>query len=250
MAAAPDARPSARRRTDGGMRVAAVQSCYLPWKGFFDLIHDVDRFIFLDDLQYTDRNWRNRNRVKLSDGRTPWLTVPVHASQSMRISEVQIDYEAPWVRKHLETLRHAYSDTPYFERYFGPLRDVLESKPTYLSQLNQALTRLVAGWLDITTELRNATEFAADGARQDRMIDLTRRAGGSTYLSGPSARDYLFEDAFADRGVGLEFKQYGPYPEYPQGPGRFVHEVTVLDLLFRQGDRSPEYIWPGRNSEA
>ena len=59
-----------------GKRVAIVQSCYIPWKGYFDLINGVDEFILLDDVQYSRANWRNRNRIKTPDG-TAWLTIPV-----------------------------------------------------------------------------------------------------------------------------------------------------------------------------
>ena len=42
------------------MKAAIIQSNYLPWKGYFDIINEVDIFVFLEDVQYTTRDWRNR----------------------------------------------------------------------------------------------------------------------------------------------------------------------------------------------
>ena len=68
-------------------RVAIVQSNYVPWRGYFDLISSVDEFILLDDVQYTKQDWRNRNRINTENG-VVWLTIPVHGADSSMLSEV------------------------------------------------------------------------------------------------------------------------------------------------------------------
>src|SRR4051812_8539945 len=105
--------------------VAIIQPNYIPWKGYFDIIHDVDKFIFLDDVQYTVRDWRNRNKIKLADGTTSWLSVPTRGGRNQRICDVAIDNTQDWKRKHQEAIRHSYGKTPFFGKYFPGLCEAL-----------------------------------------------------------------------------------------------------------------------------
>lgn len=85
-------------------KVAIVQSNYIPWRGYFDLIAFVDEFIIYDDMQYTKRDWRNRNRIKTSQG-LQWITVPVQVKGRFhqKIRETLIDgpsiLDDPGIRK-------------------------------------------------------------------------------------------------------------------------------------------------------
>ncbi|WP_338864185.1 WbqC family protein [Myxococcus stipitatus] len=230
-----------------GHTVAVLQSNYLPWKGYFDIIHDVDTFIFYDDVQYTHKDWRNRNRVKTPKG-AAWLAVPMGPdSRQRRICDALIDGDA-WARKHWETLCLHYERTPYFERHAPLLREVyLERTWTHLSELNQYLVRRIAQeHLGIQTRFRDSREWSLTGAKQERLLDLLRQAGATRYVSGPAARDYLHQEAFDAAGIELIYKDYAGYPEYPQVHPPFEHAVTVLDVLFHLGPDAPNAIWGWR----
>src|SRR5579875_99675 len=95
--------------------VAIIQSSYIPWKGYFDIINDVDEFIFLDDVQYTVRDWRTRNRIKTANG-SMWLTVPAGSNRNRLICDVTIE-DSSWQKRHWQTIRHNYSRAPYFREY-------------------------------------------------------------------------------------------------------------------------------------
>jgi hypothetical protein len=232
------------------VKVAILQSNYLPWKGYFDIIHDVDTFIFLDDVQYTHRDWRNRNRVKTPQGLV-WLTVPVGSSTDRRICDVRIE-EASWARKHWETLRHVYGRAPHFERYEPLLREVyLERKWTHLSELNQHLVRRISEeCLGLSTRFRDSREWTITGVKQERILQLLREAGATHYVSGPAARSYLRQEDFDAAGITLTYKDYGGYPEYPQAHPPFEHAVSIVDLLMSTGPEAPRYIWGWRESAA
>lgn len=227
--------------------VAAVQSNYLPWKGYFDLIHDVDLFVFYDDNQYTPRDWRNRNRIKTANG-TIWISVPVGDDRNRLIHDVAIPDPA-WQAKHRQQLQQSYGKCPHFSRYQGWLDHVfLETRWENLSVLNQALIRHVAAeFLGIGTMFADSRSFNAQGQKLDKMVDLVRRTGASGYLSGPAAKDYIVPERFAEAGIALHWKDYSGYPEYPQRHPPYEHGVSVLDLLFNTGSDAPWYIWGWRD---
>jgi hypothetical protein len=227
-------------------RVAILQSNYLPWKGYFDIIHDVDLFIFYDDNQYTTRDWRNRNRFKTAGG-TQWLSVPVGADRNRLIHDVDIP-DATWQQKHYQSLRQHYGKTPHFERYRGWLEQVyLGQRWTNLSAMNQSLIcHISRELLGLRTEFADSRSWQLNGLKLDRLLDLVKQSGATHYLSGPAARDYIEPDRFAQAGITLEWKDYAGYPEYPQRFPPFEHGVSILDLLFNTGPEAPHYIWGWR----
>jgi hypothetical protein len=224
-------------------RVAIIQPNYIPWKGYFDIIHCVDAFIFLDDVQYTTRDWRNRNKIKLRDGSTSWLSIPVSGGRNQRICDVEIDNTQGWARKHSEALRHSYGKSPFFERYFPRFSELLLAEHKYLADLDIALTKEICGWLGISIETHRSSALLGEGAKDERLIDLTQKVGGTLYLSGPAARDYIQPERFAEARIELAYHDYSGYPEYAQIAPPFDHFVTVLDLLFSVGDAAPDHIW-------
>lgn len=230
-------------------RVAVLQSNYIPWKGYFDIIHDVDLFIFYDDVQFTKNDWRNRNKIKVPGG-TAWLTVPVGQNLDRLICEVTIE-DRQWQVKHFKTLCQYYGKAPHFSRYREYFEHVYLGHPwRSLSELNQTLIREISSnFLGISTQFKDSREFVAEGQKLERLIDLLGKCGAEHYLSGPAARNYIEPEAFARRGIELVYKDYSGYPEYPQFHPPFDHYVTILDLLFHTGPDAPWYIWGWRKEK-
>lgn len=227
----------------GPRRVAIVQSCYIPWKGFFDLIAGVDRFLLYDDAEYSKNSWRNRNRIKTANG-TQWLTIPVAYSgrSRQRIDEVVVA-DAGWRERHWKSLRQSYARTPFFDEYAPALeRLYLDGGEERLSEINRAFIEHVCGLLGIGTELGWTSDLDVEGSGSERVLALCRAAGADVYVSGPSARAYLDVDAFAAAGIEVRWVDYSGYPEYPQPHPPFEHEVTVLDLLFCTGPEAPRHL--------
>lgn len=231
-------------------RVAIIQPSYIPWRGFFDVIQSVDEFIFLDDVQYTVRDWRNRNRIRLRQGGATWLTIPVLGGRDQRIADVQVDDSQGWRRKHLESLRHNYGKTPFFERFFPALSEQLLAAGTSLSEIDIRLTELVCDWLECRRPFHRSSELSPQGSKDDRLIDLVRKIGGTYYLSGPAAQAYIQPEKFESAGIALAWADYGGYPEYEQIATPFDPFVSVLDLLFAVGPEAPAYIWGTRRQRS
>jgi hypothetical protein len=223
--------------------VAIVQSSYIPWKGYFDLIRAADEFILLDDVQFTKRDWRSRNRIKTKDGLC-WLTIPVHTKgrYQQRIMDTTISDPA-WSERHWQTIQGAYARTPFFETYAPQLKSVYEHPPSdRLSDVNRSLIETVCQMLEITTPIRWSSEYHPGEGRNERLIDLCVKSGATDYLSGPSARGYVDEGAFASAGVTVHFADYSGYREYPQPYPPFEHAVSAVDLLFCAGPGARDYL--------
>jgi hypothetical protein len=221
--------------------VAIVQSNYLPWKGYFDLIAAVDEFILYDDMQFTVRDWRNRNRIKTPRG-VEWITVPVGADRGRRIRDVVLTV-GQWQEKHWKTLEGNYRRAPCFAEIAGLLEPVYRQRRySHLSALNRELIETVCGYLRIPTTIKNSWDYRLAEGKSERLADLCEQAGATKYVSGPAARGYLDEKVFAERGIVLAWFDYENYPEYPQLWGEFEHGVTILDLLFNCGGNSAQFM--------
>lgn len=223
-------------------KVAIVQSNYIPWKGYFDLIASVDEFILYDDMQYTRRDWRNRNQIKTPQG-VQWLTVPVlvKGRYHQKIRDTQID-GTDWAATHWKTLVSNYRSAPHFNEVASWLEPLYRVRHTHLSALNRSLIEAICGYLGIGTTIRSSWEYTLIAGQSDRLADLCVQAGATEYVSGPAAREYLEAPAFTGRAIKLTWFDYSGYAEYPQLWGAFVHGVTILDLLFNCGREGSRYM--------
>ena len=215
-----------------------IQSNYLPWRGYFDFIDDVDLFVIYDDVQYTRKDWRNRNKIKTNKG-TQWLTVPVHYSLSnpALIMHAEISYDEAWQRKHVGNILQWYKSAPYFNHYSDELFNQINGHNLTISELNISLIRWVMKILKISTPIIHSSEITSTGDRNERIIDILKQLNCSTYLLGPAAKDYVNEDAYRKENIELHYKTYD-YLSYPQLQGDFNGAVSIIDLLFNCGPES------------
>jgi hypothetical protein len=225
------------------MRIAIIQSSYVPWKGFFDLIGRCDEYVIYDGVQYAKGHWHNRNRIKTANG-VQWLTIPVITKGRFEqpINDVQI--EKSWADKHWRTLELSYKRTAFFDLYAPTVKSWYEradSQPR-LTDVNEIFLRGIAGLLGLKTRIVRDAAYPADGTKTERLLAIARAAGADCYLSGPSAREYFDESVFTAAGITPEWMSYQGYPEYPQLHGSFEHAVTALDLLFNTGPDAPRYL--------
>jgi hypothetical protein len=224
-------------------RLAIVQSSYVPWKGYFDLINSVDEFVLFDDAQYTRRDWRNRNRIKTREG-PAWITIPVNVKGrfSSRIRDMVVS-DPRWAERHWKTIRANYARARCFESYAEQLeRLFVDCRESSLSAINRYWLEALCGMLGIRTKLSWSSDYVLVEGKTERLVSICQQAGASLYLSGPSARGYLEPDVFAAAGIELVYYDYSGYPEYAQLFAPFDHHVSVLDLLLNEGDESPRYM--------
>ena len=225
-----------------GKKIAILQSNYIPWKGYFDLINQVDEFILFDDVQYTKNDWRNRNILKTRHG-LQWLTIPVLQKKlAQSIKETKIA-DMRWAKKHWKSITASYAKTPYFQAYKEFFEDLyLNTAEHYLSIVNYRFLAALCSILNIKPLISYSTDYNLVAGKTERIVDLCNQSGANEYVSGPAARNYLDENLFRQENIKLSYINYSGYPEYPQMFGAFEHGVSILDLVFNEGPNAHKYM--------
>lgn len=224
-------------------KIAISQSNYIPWKGYFDMIAAVDEFILYDDMQYTRRDWRNRNKIKTPQG-VKWLTVPVlvKGKYYQKIRETEIN-GTDWAQSHWNNIIENYRNSPCFNEisiWLEPL--YLNNTYINLSHLNRVFIQAVCDYLEINTIISNSWDYQLVDGKSERLANLCLQAGGGEYISGPAAKAYIESAFFLEQGIKLSWFDYTGYLDYSQLWGSFTHEVSILDLLFNCGKSAPKYM--------
>jgi hypothetical protein len=229
------------------MRLAIIQSAYVPWKGFFDLIGRCDAYVVFDSAQYVKRHWHNRNIIKTASG-PQWLTIPVVTKGRFDQPIHDVEIEKPWADKHWRALESAYGKAPCFDAVAPQVRGLYDAadRATTLSLVNAIFLTGICEMLGITTRISDDRQYPADGRKTERLVAIAKQAGATAYLSGPSARDYLEESQFAAAGIAVEWMAYEGYPRYPQLHGGFDDHVSILDVLFHTGPDAPRHVFTFR----
>jgi hypothetical protein len=225
-----------------GKRIAILQSNYIPWKGYFDLINSVDEFILYDTAQFTKNDWRNRNKIKSSGG-LRWLSIPVRHRFGQLIQDTVIS-DRNWGRTHWRSLSQAYAKAPCFKMFEAVFEELYnkcgaESK---LSNVNFQFIKEICAILGIKTNITWSRDYRLVDGQTERLVDLCRQLGASEYLSGPAARNYIEPELFSRANIKLAYMDYSGYLEYPQLYPPFEHNVSVLDLIFNTGPKARMYM--------
>jgi hypothetical protein len=229
------------------MKYSAHQPQYIPWLGFFDKIDKSDCFVYLDDVQYKHREFQNRNQIRTKDG-LMWLTVPVLYHQGEKVRDVRIDNAQDWRSDHLKSLRAWYGKAGFFKKYFSFFEGVYKKDWAKLIDINVAVIEFVLKELKVEKKMYFETGLAAGGEKTERIISIGKKLKAQVYLSGAGAKEYLEEGRFAEEGIKLEYQDFS-HPVYKQQfmktEGDFVSRLSILDLLFNEGERSVEILRRG-----
>jgi hypothetical protein len=217
-------------------KLAILQSNYIPWKGYFDLIASVDEFIIYDEMQYTKNDWRNRNRIITKKG-VEWLTIPVRVeSLNQKINKTLI-FDKKWAKKHISTLQTNYAKAKCFKEVEDFIFNLYieAEKSNNLSEINLVFIKGICDFLSIETKISRCTDYRLVEGKTERLISLCHQTQANEYFSGPSAREYIEEKLFAENKIKVSWMEYSGYKVYGQLRQPFEHRVSILDLIFNEG---------------
>jgi hypothetical protein len=213
--------------------VGIHQPNYAPWLGYFAKMSAVEHFIFLDDCQMPiGRSYVSRVQVRGSAG-AEWMSVPAVRAAGEPIQAVRFA-DASWPKKHLRKLEVNYGRCPFYRPVMDRIRPVYDDPGERLAAFNIRLIRALAEYLGLSPRFHLASELSVAGESTDRLIELVRRVGGTTYVSGLGGTSYQDPGAFQAYGLTLDVRSYQLRP-YPQLQGEFVGGLSVLDALFHLG---------------
>jgi hypothetical protein len=223
------------------MTVSILQSNYIPWKGYFDIIARSDIFVIYDEVQFTKNDWRNRNLIVTPQG-IKWITIPVkQVSLNQKISETQVSNEN-WNKKHKNTLIANYAKSPKFKEISELIFPLYNSSSKFLSEINTSFILAICEYLNIRTEIVNSKILNLTGDRNERLVDACRKLNATKYISGPGAKCYLNHELFENNGISVDWMDYSNYTKYNQNTKQFIDQVSILDLLFNEGKSSVDFL--------
>jgi hypothetical protein len=220
-------------------KILITQSNYIPWKGYFDAINLSDVFVVYDDMQYTKRDWRNRNLIKTAQG-LKWLSIPVEVSGKyfQKIRDTKIANK-DWRFSHLEIIKQNYKNARCYKQMMEWIEPTYKSCDfLFLTEVNIHFITAINNFLGINTELKYSSEFQLQEDKTQRLVNICIDSGAGIYYTGPAAKDYMQLEKFEEAGILVEWLDYTGYKEYEQLYPPFEHAVSILDLIFNMGEDS------------
>lgn len=226
------------------MIITAHQPNYIPWLGFFHRMANVDKFIILDNVQFTKNLFMQRNKIKTANG-VLMLTVPVKAKIDTLIKDVLIDNSQNWQKRHWLSIKYNYNKSQYWEYLSQDLEEIYSREWIKLFDLNMEMIKLVRSKLKINTELIIASELnQAFGQKTNLLVNLCKHLNAKTFFSGSGSKSYIIPEEFIKNNINLIFQDY-KHPVYSQRLGEFISHLFILDLLFNCGPDSIDIIREG-----
>lgn len=223
--------------------ILITQSNYIPWKGYFDAINISDTFVVYDDMQFTKRDWRNRNLIKTENG-SKWMSIPVEVKGKFfqKINETKVA-DKSWSKSHWELLKQNYRKAKFFNETKDFVEELyMNANHDFLTDINMHFISNICDFLEINLNIKSSTEFELKEERTERLAHICKALGGTDYYSGPAAKAYMEENIFKEAGINLHYFDYSGYPEYSQLHPPFEHGVTVLDLIFNEGTNAKNFL--------
>ena len=227
------------------MILTAHQPVYMPWLGLFHKISLADTYCIFDDVQYTKKDFVNRNRIKTKDGPL-WLTVPVESANhhELKIKNVKVIQDG-WQTKHFKSIQSAYAKSRFYSDYIDQIEELFMAKKwAFLVDLNKAWLDFGLRSLEIEVNIHKASDFHFEGSKSDLVASMCSQLQANSYIFGELGADYAEVSTFKKIGVSIHFQKY-IHPTYTQLHGEFVSHLSFLDLLLNEGPKSREILLSG-----
>lgn len=227
-------------------RIAVIhQPDFISYIGFFHRLLKSDIYVVLDNVQFvsgTSRSWQNRDLIKTPSGKK-WLTISVQKCQlGTKINEVLLSRTIPWRSSNLNQIRANYQKAPCYLEIYPYIEELYSFDCDRMIDFNLESIKMIMSLLDIEIEMMLASSLEPQGTSNQLLVDILKKVGASTYLSGIGARDYYDAQPFVDAGIKVIWQNF-QHPVYPQLYGDFIPYLSTIDMLFNCGiEKSREII--------
>jgi hypothetical protein len=219
-----------------GVKVVISQSMYFPWTGMLEQIQLADVFVHYDDVAFSKGSFTNRVQLKTEQGST-WMTIPLSGLKlGQPINQVSTKPFGQWTDSHRGLLKSALGYGPHFEQALAVFNDVIRESRESLGEVSRRSMLALAGYFGLLDNRMfiDAEQLNCPGTSSQRVLDIVKEVGGTTYITGHGARKYLDHDLFEKNGIEVQYMIY-ENKEYPQMFGDFTPYVSALDLIANMG---------------
>jgi len=231
------------------MKGTILQPTYLPWIGYFEMIDSTDVYVVFDHVQFEKKSWQQRNRIKTSNG-VIWLSVPIkREKRETRICDIKISYDhGNPLEKHWRTITLVYKKAPYFNEYRSIFEKIYSKEYDYLRDLNVEIIKIICDILGIKTKIIFSSKLNLNDEnmeKTEKIVNLCKEVGITHLYDAKGAEEFIDVSLFHKEGISITFQHF-KHPVYKQLWGNFIPYMSVIDLLFNEGDKSLDIIRNGR----
>jgi hypothetical protein len=219
------------------MKITIHQANYFPYPGFFHKINQADVFVIQDDVKFVNKI-TNRNKIISSSGYT-WINVPIKKGhQSLPIMDIKINNEIPWGKINFKKVCAGYNKTKFFHLYRDFFENLYKKEWNNIFDLNFETIKQVLIWLNIKTKIVIGSELDVPGQRTERLVNVCKKLGADTYISGIGGKKYLDEKLFEKNKIILKYQNYNPIKYTQHMSKSFIPNLSIIDLLANAGSES------------
>jgi len=218
------------------MKIAIHQANYFPYAGFFHKINQADIFVIQDDVKFVNRS--NRNKIISSSGYT-WINVPIKKGhQSLPIMDVKINNEILWRKINYKKICAGYNKAKFFHLYKDYFENLYNKEWKNIFDLNFETIKQVLSWLEIKVKIVIESELGVSGQSTERLVNVCKKLGADTYISGIGGKRYLDEKLFEKNKIILKYQNYNPIRYLQHMSKSFIPNLSIIDLLANVGSES------------
>ena len=143
---------------------------------------------------------------------------------------------------HWKKISQTYANSKYFHLYHDYFEKIYKQEWEYLFDFDFETVKQVMKWLDIKMEIIRESELKITSASTQRLVDVCKKIGADTYVSGSGGRQYMDESIFEKNNLKLIYQDY-KHTKYPQKwTDEFIPDLSIVDLLANLGPDSMKVI--------
>ena len=208
---------------------------YLPWMNLFLKISKCEKFIFLDNVQYSRRSFQNRNIISKNE-KLYYLTVPLkYSERNTLIKDIQIDYSQNWIEDHISKIKNCYSNTTYYDEVSNLIYEEYKKKYRYLNDLNKSLIKKFSKKMNLKCEFISANSLDVFGKKSDLILNICKHLKASEYITGMGSKNYLEEEKFLKEKIKILYQKPKDNEYHQLNSKKFIQNLSIIDFLFNMG---------------
>lgn len=206
-----------------------MQPYFFPYIGYYQLAYEVEKFVFLDDVNFIKKGYINRNAILLQGQRHEFSVPVAKVSQNRHINEHNYTGEFD---SFLALVEQSYKKAPFFAEVFPIVQSVVLDANQNVAKKNARSLIEVFSYLGIHRDFSFSSDITLDEKykAQERIIALCQKLHIDQYRNAIGGQQLYDIPTFNSAGIELKFIKSN-IQSYPQGITPFVPHLSIIDVL-------------------